>query len=106
MISAQRFVYVVKQNGSGHDDHVNETIFDDVGEQTAHSRRNKISRSAKIDRRVIVEHIEPDAMRFRQLLCAKSRAFHLFQQSRDTRSRSTGIGRVGTVKNFEVFDFF
>ncbi len=33
------------------------------------------------DRRVVAQHVEPNAMSFRELAAAKARAFHLFEQS-------------------------
>ena len=44
---------------------------------------DQIARPAQIDRRVVVEHVEPDAMSLGKLLCAESGTLHFFQKSGD-----------------------
>jgi hypothetical protein len=87
---------------------VNKAVFDDISQQAAHSRRNQIARTAHINRRIVVEHIEPDAMRFGKLFRAEARAFHFFQQALQPNGRgqpeSVGSERLKILKPLIFFE--
>jgi hypothetical protein len=83
VMASEGLVQIVEDNRAGENEHVNEAILDDVGQQSAHPGGNERARTGDENRRVVAEHVEPDAMRFGQLASAKARALHLFQQPGD-----------------------
>src|SRR4028119_2409436 len=80
MLATERFVQVVEEQVAGTDQHIDEAVLDDVGQKPAHPGGDERARTGAEDRRVVAEHVEPDAMRFGQLARAETRALHLLQQ--------------------------
>ena len=61
------------------------------------------------DGRVVAQHVEPDAMSFRELAAAKACAFHLFQESGHRTiavhlDRTRGSGQVFRCFRFSLRD--
>src|SRR4051812_18145749 len=83
VLAAERLVQVLKEHRARADHHVNEAILDDVCEQTPHTRRYERAVGGDDDGRVVAEHVEPDAVRLRELARAEARALHLLEQPRD-----------------------
>ena len=100
MIAAQGFVYVLEDDRAGHHEDVDEAVLDDVREQPPHTGRDQIARPANIDRRVVVEHVEPNAMRLGELTCPKSGSFHFLEQPGD---RPVAVDRDRPRRNREKF---
>src|SRR2546428_6560171 len=81
VVTTKSFVQVMKQKRAGKHQHVNKAVFDNVSQQTAHSRGNESPGAGHDNGRIIAKHVEPDSMSFRHLATAKTRALHFFQQT-------------------------
>jgi hypothetical protein len=81
MMTPECFVQIMKDKAAGKDQNVNETVFDDVGQQASHARGDQRAGGGHGNRGGITQHVEPDAMSLRQLAASKAAAFHFFQES-------------------------